>query len=136
MTTPPEPPPPAPDGQPGVPQPWGQDDAPLPPWPAGASGATAPKESSRPIWGGALIVLGICLLGLFGLVAPSGPWRTVASALGGLATIFPVVAIVLLFPETTRRWALGMLLGYGLALVIAFVGCIGLIVAYSRSSST
>lgn len=163
MTASPEQPPPVPDGPgpgapqpgapppgappaggpqagrppPGMPQPWGQAGAPmLPPWSGGGPAPEPPKQSSRPIWGGVLIVLGICALGLSGMVVQSGPWGVVASLFAGLATLFPVVAIVLLFPEKTRRWALGMLLGYGLALVIAFVGCIGLIVAYSQSAST
>lgn len=106
---------------------WSQ---PPPPPPPGAGWPGQPPKSKTPLIVGGLI--GFALPGalfVFGLIlaAQDGAVGMVGAAVALLGLLVPVVAIVLLFPERTRRWGAGMLLGMGIALVVGFVGCVGLI---------
>lgn len=105
---------------------WSQ---PPPPPPPSAYGPGTPPKSKMPlVWGGVIGFVGpiLCLV-LGAVLAPRGDALGVMGAALLLGTlVVPVIAIVMLVPESTRRWGAGLLLGFAIALVVGFVGCIGI----------
>ena len=123
------PPPDGPDAQP--PSPWaGQSAAPPSPWVGAPPLAPAPgPQSKKPI------AIGI-LISFASLVVSSLATRLVGSsdvfgAVASLAWITPLVGLGMLFHPRTRRIGLGVLLGFGIMLVIGFAACVALIALYA-----
>lgn len=141
MTTPPPESPQPPEGTP--PSPWAGGAPPPSPWPQGVAPlpqqqTLPPRQSKTPIVLGALIgLVGVLLGGAIGIFGDQA--LRDAGWSGGLLMsplwVVPLVGFILIFPERTRRWGAGILLGVALSFVVGFAACVGIFFTYATSSN-
>ena len=110
----------------------GAGPAPFPAYPAGHPGGPPPRSDRWKIWLGiglaipALLATGL-VTGTMGVVDDSG-------ALSGIFLVAGLLApVVMLFFATTRKVAIGLLIGYAAVFILAAGACIALLASLDNS---
>ena len=84
----------------------------------------------RELWYGVAVALIACLVLPFtGLVTPNALGILGAGLLAPLVVL--VVGVVLVIPDRTRQWGLGLLIGFAVSLVLGAGACVVLLVSWN-----
>lgn len=117
MSQPPQPPPWPPQGPPQGPPPWGS-------YPAPPSQPQPPGEGWKIICG--------AVIGVAATIAAPFLALALADSLGfGIFVlsfvVVPVTGLALLISATTRKWGLGLIIGWAVSLVLGAGACVALL---------
>ena len=118
--------PPEPPRPPAPPPPQGS----YPAFPPGYSGPPAQPKETWKIWLGIGLAIPV-IIATTVLAGGAGAIDSSGASSGLIALAGFVGPFVLLIPGSTRKVALGLIIGYGVLLILAAGACVALLAAYS-----